>query len=128
MRRKLFIIAGIIAALFAGTVLWLSPPRFIQSWGLPEVARDLPPSNLEDAQQEFNRRVQERYTVGTKEQDLVLQLSKDGFTTYDNTSGKSAVVSRSSFPCMTKWSVNWKTDDSGTVTQINGSYFNNICL
>ena len=124
MRNKLLITVGILFVIIISGFYWISPPKFIQQFGLPEIARDLPRS-FKDADVEFGKRVKSHYVIGIKETDLISQLSGDGFKKYLNSG--HWYISRRGFPCALEWIVDWKTDENKNLVQINGHYYG-TCL
>lgn len=102
-------------------IVWLtfiSPPKIIFQIGLPDIAKDLP-SNFADADEEFNQRVQAKYTDGMSVIDLTEQLKEEGF---DVDTGGFAQITKSKFPCTFKWQVTWTNDIAARATNIKGNY------
>jgi hypothetical protein len=114
MRKALYVTVAIILAFLA-----------YQAWrrsSVPPIARDLP-SNIAAAEVEFKERLKSRYLVGTTESDLVRGLQAQGFrppVSYRDS--KYATFSTTSIPCELTWSVSWRADPEGKITDIDGSY------
>lgn len=98
---------------------------------LPELAADLP-RNYPADMTEFDRRVRERFPIGTPEATLRRTLERQGFRPWDpayGTNGQQqfgADYSRSGFPCDRLWRVTWRSE-GGAVAEVKG-IFGASCL
>jgi hypothetical protein len=114
MRKALYVIATIVVAVLA-----------YQTWrraSVPPIARNLP-SKIAAADIEFKERLRSRFPVGMAEADLVRDLKEQGFrppVSYRDT--KYATFTANSVPCELTWSVGWRADPEGKITDIDGSY------
>jgi len=91
----------------------------------PPIGRDLPTAYA-DARPTFNRRVSERFPLGTSEQELLTELGKEGFTRNPARLvpahfQASATYKARRFPCDMFWTINWSRD-SGKITAVDGDY------
>lgn len=84
---------------------------------LPSLAQGLP-SRYDEATQAFTRRLSSLAPPGSPEADLVAALRRQHFKV--KPANHSAEFSRSKFPCAYVWLVDWKTDDAGRITQVQG--------
>jgi hypothetical protein len=114
MRKALYVVAAIVVMLLA-----------YQAWrraSVPTIARDLP-SNIAAADIEFKERLRSRFLVGMAENDLVRDLQAQGFQApVSYRDSKYATFSTTSIPCELTWSVIWRADPEGKITDIDGSY------
>jgi hypothetical protein len=114
MRKALYATAAIVVMVLA-----------YQTWrwsSIPPIARDLP-SNIAAADIEFKERLRSRFSIGMAESDLVRDLQAQGFrspVSYRDT--KYVTFSTISIPCELTWSVGWRADPEGKITDIDGSY------
>jgi hypothetical protein len=83
---------------------------------LPPLAAGLP-TDVRQAQAEFNRRVSRAFPIGTPERAVRSTLSGEGFDV--GTSG--AELARNHFPCSTKWIIRWRAA-AAKVTTVEGVY------
>jgi hypothetical protein len=72
---------------------------------------------------EFKERLKSQFSVGMAESDLVRDLQAQGFRPPVSYRGaKYATFSMTSIPCELTWSVGWRADPEGKITDIDGSY------
>ncbi|MEP3278592.1 MAG: hypothetical protein ABJN26_18660 [Stappiaceae bacterium] len=90
---------------------------------VPKIGRGLP-SNFEAADQEFQRRVLDRFPLPMATTELVAKLRRQGIE-IDHGS-RLARFSRSGFPCNLNWRVSW-VDEDGQVVAIAGE-FGAVCV
>jgi hypothetical protein len=86
---------------------------------IPEIGRGLP-SNIEQADAEFRRRVANRYGQKLLEVELARDLEKQGFL-LDRLQRRAFYV-RGNFPCDLTWGIHWQAMN-GLVTKTNAVYF-----
>ncbi|WP_448187231.1 hypothetical protein [Azospirillum sp. sgz301742] len=105
----LLIIAGI-------AIMLLETPR-------PPLADNLP-TNVAMAKQEFARRVEYRFPIGSNENELIKELSKQGFhpSWRRKDDDNMATVERGGLPCNESWMVTWRSDQAGKIVKINGNF------
>lgn len=100
--------------------LWLLPWLFLSScWPerpLPPIAAGLP-SNVSQAQAEFNRRIVHAFPIGTPVAVVRSRLSAQGF----DVGLSGAELRRAKFPCETHWGVGWKAK-AGKLTDVDGVF------
>jgi hypothetical protein len=83
---------------------------------LPPLAAGLP-TDVRQAEAEFNRRVSSEFPVGTSEAAVRSTLLAQGF----EVSSVGAKLERNQFPCSTSWIVRWQAS-TGKLTSIQGIY------
>jgi hypothetical protein len=114
MRKAFYATAAIVVMVLA-----------YQAWrwsSVPPIARGLP-SNIAAADIEFKKRLKSQFSVEMAEFDLVRDLQAQGFrppVSYRDS--KYATFSTTSIPCELTWSVSWRADPEGKITDIDGSY------
>ena len=109
-----FVLAGLAAPMLAGCG---AEPQ------LPEIARGLP-SNYAEGEAIFDARLKSRFPVGTQEEKLVNELSRQGFPippVRDSQGNAYSEFTRSDFIFQTIWSVRWRAED-GRIAEIWGVY------
>ncbi len=80
-------------------------------------------TNIAEAKIEFDKTVKEKFHIGLSEMKLIRELSRQGFTPgWSNANQHSAVFITSNLACRSVWSIIWKVDKDGNVTEINGKY------
>jgi hypothetical protein len=90
----------------------------------PPMARDLPAG---DARAAFSRRVQERFPIGTRQQALLAELQREGFTmkkagtTRDAQFQSSATYTAYPMFCKATWTVSWSAEE-GRIAATAGDY------
>lgn len=89
---------------------------------LPPIADKLP-SNVRQAEPEFDRRVKAAFPIGIPEGDMILKLQGDGFKiSPPGPDGyRSGDIKRGDFICQTIWSVRWRAD-AGILREVFGVY------
>lgn len=87
----------------------------------PAIARNLP-SNFEEAERVFNERVQRSFTIGMSEQELIRQLSTQGFDVIKTDKTSGAVFKESQLICTLVWDISWVAGDDGQVSSIRSGY------
>ena len=105
--KRLLIACGILFVTISMLAIYLSPPKTVREWNLPDYAKDLP-ANFKEASDEFNRRILVRFQLPLSEEQLINDLKKDGFEIYPD--DRFAHVERNGFPCSYSWIVIWITD------------------
>jgi predicted small lipoprotein YifL len=87
---------------------------------LPPIADKLP-SDVRDAEPEFDRRVKAAYPVGSHEENAVAGLRRAGFEVSSRASDgyRSADIKRGDAICQTIWSVRWKAV-AGRMSEVFG--------
>lgn len=105
----LLIIAGI-------AIMLLETPR-------PPLADNLP-KNVAMAKKEFARRVEYQFPIGSDEDELIKELSRQGFRPlWKRRDGDNiAAVERGDFLCNESWKVIWRSDQSGKIAKIYGNF------
>jgi hypothetical protein len=83
---------------------------------LPPIA-DALPSNVREAEEQFDERVIQQFPLGSAERNVRSALSEQGFTVGPS----GAEFTRSRFPCSTKWIVRWQSA-AGKLTSVQGIY------
>ena len=86
---------------------------------LPEIAQALP-SNVVQASEAFDARVQEQFPIGTEEFELVQALVSDGFELREG-DDRVAVFSVSTLVCLETWRIRWEAQ-RGSITEVGGHY------
>jgi hypothetical protein len=89
----------------------------------PELIDKISTNIISEAKIQFNNIVQEKFPIGLSEMELIRELGRQGFIPgwpYENE--KSAVFVTSNIACNSVWSIIWKVDKHGNVTEINGRY------
>jgi hypothetical protein len=132
--RSMVLVTGCIVALIALIGLLFFAWDRIQYAMLPPMAKGLP-SNVEKADAEFNRRVQNRFAIGSSEVKLFSELNRQGFRP-NNEKGDGIVekghivrvysAHMSQFPCDLIWNVVWQADDD-RLMELRGVYYGS-CL
>jgi hypothetical protein len=100
----------------------------------PPIGRDL---GSTDARSDFDRRVQDRFPIGSDEQQLLAELGKEGFQVRDGIAmslhyppparfRSAADYSADQFLCKSSWTILWSADN-GRITAIAGDFLP-ICL
>lgn len=84
----------------------------------PELGRNLP-SGFAEADAEFARRVTAAFPLPIPENDLVSQLSRQGFNIHFDKS--AATFKTDQFPCNKLWRIGWNASD-GLVTNLTAKY------
>jgi len=89
---------------------------------LPPIADKLP-SDIRDAEPEFDRRVKAAYPIGSPEENTVADLRRAGFEVSSRALDgyRSADIKRADAICQTIWSVRWKAD-AGRLREVFGVY------
>ncbi|NMN89725.1 hypothetical protein [Novosphingobium sp. SG916] len=89
---------------------------------LPSIPDKLP-SDVHDAEPEFDRRVNAAYPIDSLEEEAVADLHRAGFEVSSRASDgdRSADSKRADTICQTVWSVRWKAD-SGRLGELFGVY------
>jgi len=102
-----FLVIGIAA------LLWESPR--------PPLAADLS-TYTTIAQTQFEQKVRDTFPVGSSEDDLIRELSKQGFQPQWRRKDGDNVASaeRGKLICRESWNVSWRSDQSGKITKIQG--------
>jgi hypothetical protein len=90
---------------------------------IPEIGRNLP-SDYTKAENIFVERVKNTFPVQTKEAYVIHSLEEQGFLINHNT--KEAYFSKSVFPCLLTWKINWSSE-SDSITRID-AMFRGSCL
>jgi hypothetical protein len=86
----------------------------------PEIARDLPVKNIEK-EPAFAKRLQSRFPVGSSHARLSELLSGQGFKITQPQAGHwRANIEVRGRVCRFSYSVLWRSDDNGTVSDIDG--------
>ena len=84
------------------------------------------PARFDEGQRIFAARVQRNYAVGSNEQRLIADLTTQGFTISDITTGKVAELHRL-IACGDKvWHVDWQAEN-GKLTKVSALY-GPVCL
>ena len=121
---RLGILIFVLAVAAVGEI-WLSSRP-----SAPPLASNLP-NNLIDADREFDRRIHERFPIGSSAADLIRELRQQGFDPSPDRADSPLLhvysLRRSGFPCNLELRVIWTADGSGTVTMADGAY-GGICL
>jgi hypothetical protein len=82
--------------------------------------------------EEFDRRVKNRFPLGSTEKDMALELRREGFSRQDWESSvdleHQATRDESRFPCNQRAQVFWRADAEGRLTAIRGEYPMGECL
>ena len=118
-------ICTLVAVLTLG-ILWLNTNALFSfadaraASDLPEIVRDQPRTL------EFSTRIRERIRVGIGEAELVEQLTQLGF--HPSRQRRTMLIGRFGFPCAHMWLVVWESDQSNTVTTLEGKYQLGACL
>ena len=87
-----------------------------------------------DMSAQFNRRVQQRFPVGSPEQAMTDELRREGFVREDwayqvrNSQGAVAIRYEPNFVCNQGAIVSWRADPEGHITSIHGEYREMRCL
>lgn len=120
---KLLLAALVLTALLAsfGVRLW----RFGGAPPLPALLEGLGDSRESSSQQTFVQRLRERFPPGSKEDDLVQELRKQGFqlktegrkeATFDRAAGLQDI-------CRRGGNIHWSADESGKLSDVSGGYY-----
>ena len=105
---------------------------FLYAHPLPAIAAGLP-RFVHDAEKEFDRRIKERFPIGSSEKDLVIELNRQGFPApiqcysvarkpgdencrYTTFSRASAIFIEEAVRVV------WRTDGEGKLSEIVGAY------
>lgn len=97
---------------------------------VPPLARGLP-TGLRPTS-DFDRRIKERFPVGSDASILSAELGRERFsirpaTSLDGAYQFSGYYRRHELPCRETWSVLWSVQ-SGTISAVEGRYTGEICL
>ncbi len=123
---KLLLAALVLTALLAsfGLRLW----RFGGAPPLPALLEGLGDSREASSQQTFVQRLRERFPPGSKEDDLVQELRKQGFQlkTEGRAPQKEASFDRAAGLqdiCRRGGNIHWSADESGKLSDVSGGYY-----
>ncbi len=90
----------------------------------PELIVKIDNSTIAKDKIEFEKIVKEKFKFGFSEQELIRELSRQGFIpgwSYEN-KPKTAYFVRSTIACNSIWSIMWESDKFGNVNKISGRY------
>lgn len=89
---------------------------------LPPIADKLP-SDVRNAEPEFDRRVETAFPLGSSEEKAITELDRLGFEVSPQGADgyRSADIKRGGMICQTLWSVRWKAE-AGQLRDIFGVY------
>ncbi|WP_408588136.1 hypothetical protein [Novosphingobium sp.] len=89
---------------------------------LPSIADNLP-SDVRDAEPEFDRRVKAAYPRGSSEENVIADLRRNGFevSPREPDGYRFADLKRGNLICQTIWSVRWKAE-AGMLGEVFGVY------
>ena len=92
----------------------------------PPLIADLP-SNISAARLEFDRRVRDRFPVGSRQADIERELINEGFVSSPRPTGSAYAqiysLDRSDLVCRRDWQVAWSADETQRVIAIEGAYY-----
>ncbi len=81
---------------------------------------------------EFQRRVVDRFPIGSPEVDLAMELGREGFSRQDRAVSSAdehkAARREDNFVCKVAAYVTWRADSDGRLTAVGGHYGNEGCL
>lgn len=112
----------ILAIVFSSTVNGCAVWNYIKP--KPELIKNLP-NNISLAETKFDRRIKQRFLVGSSERKLIQDLKSQGFQV--NSFARNAVFKTSNLACRLNWIIRWETDELENLTEIVGKY-NTVCL
>jgi hypothetical protein len=99
----------------------------------PPLIADLP-NNVFAARQEFDRRVRDRFPVGSLQADIERELSNEGFVPFVPFPGSSNGTytrfysfEKHELVCRYDWRIAWSADEMSRLTAIEGAYYQ-TCL
>lgn len=125
MRTTNLIVAGFAALLIllVGVAVWWT----VVTSSVPEILADLPNEDG-PARLEFDRRVRQRFPIGSPQSDLLGYLRTWGFKQVefvDHGFGGAMELSRSrgNFACSDRWTVAWRADAGVYITAISTRHF-----
>ena len=105
---------------------WLHIPFFVLLIACqpdtPEIAKGLP-SDVEDGTRIFDQRVKAQFPVGSDEQKLLAELSRQGFKRklLDGYDGVRSTNYARGDAMRTYWTVHWR-ERRGKITEVRGVY------
>ena len=119
--RLLLWITAVIIGLRIATPFW-------NYYRTPLLARDLP-SNFKLGENEFQKRVDDTFPVGTDNAVVVDYLSNQGFSTRASNAESEQIASFriSRFPCNLIWRIYWTVDEKDKLSTIRAQY-GGVCL
>jgi hypothetical protein len=90
------------------------------------------PASWDTANIEFQRRVGQRFPIGSPAKDVAEALAKQGFRPFETERGAAGMVIQPAHPglrivCNSQASVVWQTNSSGGISEISAAY-RPICL
>ncbi len=90
---------------------------------LPAIAATLPGVEA-DFSRELDARIRERFPIGTNEEDLIFYLDGEGFVPQwrRRDEPNTVVFTRNGLLCTDIVTVYWRSDGTGILTEVNGSY------
>jgi hypothetical protein len=131
-RSSKLILAGIGVALFVIVApfggLWLAVWYAMKPFPArrPPLADGLPRA-FRDADRVFSNRVLDAFPLGSPEAALVRTLDAQGFQRRETDGYRQSSFVQQAFPCRSTWSIAWKADDHGRITEIRAA-FSPVCL
>ena len=95
----------------------------------PELLSGLP-ANVVEAQAEFPKRVQAQFPVGSRASQLIEYLKKQGFRPdwASDVSVRRARFERGDWVCRNVFTIDWRSDQQGNLTDVVGVYLTPACL